>query len=231
MDNLKILDRILLSDNVTKNFHEEYNNNSSFKSWLLNILPAVEDCINQEQNNPWHKYNVMDHILHSVEAMNKQTTEFSSDARRLLAYTMFYHDIGKPSCHIVREKHGEMIDSFFGHNEASSKIVCETAKEFGFDENETKILNKLVLKHDIFMNLRTYTPDNPFLRELTQEVVQEEIADLNFNGNGKELLRCLVMVGRADNLAQNEKMTKHSLGLLTVFDKMLDEIDEDICSE
>ena len=35
-------------------------------------MPQVEDCKNQEQNNPWHKYNVLDHILHSVEEMNKQ---------------------------------------------------------------------------------------------------------------------------------------------------------------
>ena len=48
-----------------------------------------------------------------------------------------------------------------------------------------------------------------------------EIKDLNEVGNGMVLMKYLVMVGRADNLAQNEKMTGDSLKLLDNIDNML----------
>lgn len=222
MENLTLLDKILLSANVTENFHKHYAQNEEFKAWLIGILPQVEDCKNQEQNNPWHKYNVLDHILHSVEEMNKQTKDLPEKTKRLLAYSMFYHDIGKPKCHIVREKNGVMIDSFFNHNIESAKVVQETASQFGFKEDEIEKLEQLVLKHDTFMNLRLFPTSNPYLKQLTPEVVDAEIEYFNAFGDGKELLEYLLMIGKSDNLAQNEKMTADSLKLLETFKSMLE---------
>ena len=69
MDFNSLLDNILLSDYVVDEFKSEYNNNLEFRLWLLGILPEIEDCEKQKQNNPWHIYNVLDHILHSVLRM------------------------------------------------------------------------------------------------------------------------------------------------------------------
>ena len=52
-------------------------------------------------------------------------------------------------------------------------------------------------------------------------MIKNEIEDLNQVGEGKELLSWLVLVGRSDNLAQNEKMTKEPLQMLEKFEKML----------
>ena len=120
MENINVLKDILLSENVLSDFYNNYK--GEFKNWLLEILPEIEDCRNQQQNNPWHKYNVLDHILHSVEEMNKQTKDFKED-RLMLATTMFLHDIGKPECHISRIVDGKPRDSFFNHNIASEKIA------------------------------------------------------------------------------------------------------------
>lgn len=65
-----LLDKILLSNNVIDEFYKNYEN-PSFKKWILNILPEIEDCKNTKQDNPWHVYNCLDHILHSVENINK----------------------------------------------------------------------------------------------------------------------------------------------------------------
>ena len=65
------LDEILLSENVRDNFHSSYN--GEFKVWLDSLLPEIEKCASQKQDNPWHVYNCLDHILYSVEEMNKQT--------------------------------------------------------------------------------------------------------------------------------------------------------------
>ena len=58
-------------------------------------------------------------------------------------------------------------------------------------------------------------------KELTREVISKEIQGFNIYGDGKEILNWLVMVGRSDNLAQNELMTEDSLKLLDKFESML----------
>lgn len=222
MDFVKKLDEILLSKNVVENFYKEYNTNGEFKNWLLKILPEVEKCEQQKQNNPWHKYNVLKHILYSVEEMNKQTTDYSESERRVLAYTMFLHDIGKPATHITREKDGEIIDSFFHHSEESERVACRVLPTFGFNEQEIKQITTLVYKHDIFMFIRDYNTFNPHVKRLSMKLLQDEIMDLDRRaGDGENMLKKLVLVGRSDNLAQNEKKTVESLKLLDKIDYML----------
>lgn len=225
MDYLKELDSVLLSNSVVENFYNMYSTNNNFKIWLDNLLPEVNMCELQQQNNPWHKYNVLGHILHSVEEMNKQTINLNCDIRRILAYTMFFHDIGKPACHITREKDGKLIDSFFNHNVESEKVFKRVANLLNFSSEEIGIMAKLIYKHDIFMFIREFKTDNPHWRTLNYNLIKEEIADLNTVGNGTTLLKYLVMVGRSDNLAQNEKMTGPSLKMLNKFDYMLNNLE------
>ncbi len=218
---LNLLNEIILSNNVVEKFYKEYNNNEEFKSWLDKEIPEIELCEKQQQNNPWHKYNVLGHILHSVEEMNKQTMGMEESERRLLAYTMLFHDIGKPEKHITREKDGEIIDSFFEHNIASERIAIERLPKLNFNEEEIRIISKLVFKHDIFMYIKDFKTKNPYWKELTDILIKDEIEDLNSVGEGAKLMRWLVKVGRADNLAQNEKMTAQSLRMLDKIDTML----------
>ena len=69
--NIDLLCRILTGDKVVDEFFHQYKSNSSFKKWLDELIPEVSKANEMEQNNPWHIYNVLTHILHSVEEMNK----------------------------------------------------------------------------------------------------------------------------------------------------------------
>lgn len=222
---IEILDEILLSDNVVEKFFENYENNN-FKTWLLNILPEVEDCKNQQQDNPWHIYDCLNHILHSVEHINAQTKNLPNNIRRMLAYVMFYHDIGKPACHIRRfgKLYGREVDSFFGHNLKSEEIANRTLAVFGFDSREIKIMLKLINKHDIFMFIRMNNDGNSHHRVLNNALLKEEIDDLNSVGNGRELLHYLIMIGRSDNRSQNPELTKPSLKMLDCMTEMLNNL-------
>lgn len=223
---LETLDKIVLSKNVVEDFYSEYKNNIKFKNWLDKLIPEIKRCEQQEQNNPWHKYNVLGHILHSVQNMNNMTNDLEYNEKRLLSYTMLFHDIGKPDCHIRRMKNGKMIDSFFNHNIKSEEIAKRVLPRLNFSENDSKIIEKLVLKHDIFMFIKLEKTDNPYWKQLTNEVVLEEIEDLNLVGDGYKLMKYLIWVGRSDNLAQNEQMTAESLKMLDKFETMLDVLEK-----
>lgn len=223
---LRLLNEIILSNNVFERFYKEYNHNKDFKNWLDKTIPEIELCEKQQQNNPWHKYNVLGHILHSVEEMNKQTVGMKKEERKILAYTMLFHDIGKPEKHITREKDGKIIDSFFNHNLASEIIAKERLPKLGFDEDEIKIILKLVNKHDIFMFIKAYKTNNPHWKVLNEDLVKNEIEDLSSVGDGLKLMHWLVKVGRADNLAQNEKMTAEALALLDKFDSIINKFEQ-----
>ena len=220
-DNLTLLDEILLSKDVVNAFHYNYENNADFKNWINTYIPQIEKCKNQNQNNPWHKYNVLNHILHSVEAMNTLTQNKSLKERRLLAYTMFFHDIGKPDTHLTREKNGVMIDSFFNHNKKGVEIVKPILPNLNFSKEEQDIILALIYKHDIFMFITLDKTTNPYHKVLDNQLINKEIDDLNKYGNGKEILNWLLLVGRSDNLAQNEKLTEKPLKLLDKFTSML----------
>lgn len=226
MDYLKELDDILLGENVKDNFKVALNN-KEFSGWLYEILPEIKDCARQKQNNPWHIYNVLDHILVSVDKMNEQTQNFEFKDRRLLAYTMFLHDIAKPKCHIERVKNGKKIDSFFangGHAIHSAKIAKKVAGEFGFDENEKAKLVKLVEDHDVFMNLTLNKTSNPYLKQLDESVVGLKIEEFNRIGDGEKLANMLVLVGIADSGAQNPKMTGPCFELLDKYNEYIDQV-------
>lgn len=219
---LNVLNDILLSDNVVENFYKNYNN-EEFKKWLLNILPEVEDCKNLNQDNPWHIYNCLDHILHSVEEMNKQTISLNQDTRKILAYTMFLHDIGKPQCHIRRysKLYKREVDSFFNHNKASVKIADRVLKDFGFNEQQSEEIKALVEDHDIFMFITLKNDNNQHHKVLSPKVMQEQVEKLNQVGNGHQLMQYLIMVGKSDNRAQNPELTPQSLKMLDVMEEML----------
>lgn len=222
MDNIQVLDNILLSSNATENFKSALAN-PEFRSWLLSIMPEIADIEKQKQDNPWHIYDCLNHILHSVEEMNKLSANLPEKDRRLLAYTMFYHDSGKPASYIRRygKAYGREIDSFFNHNIASARIAKRTANCFEFTPKEAKVIENLVLDHDIFMYITEDKTFNPYHKELTNEVILEEAQKLSAFGDGKTLMQYLILVGRADNKAQNPELTAKPLHMLETMEKML----------
>lgn len=222
MKNLELLDYILTSKNVLDEFYKNYANDE-FRAWLLSILPEVENCRKQQQDNPWHIYNCLDHILHSIEEMNKLTTNFDYGVKRLLAYTMFYHDLGKPACYIRRHSalYKRNVDSFFNHSEVSYNIALRTSKLFNFTPYQCDIICHLVLKHDIFMFITLNNDNNPNHQVLSHELIKQEMDSFYNQEDKKQVMQYLVLVGLADNLAQNPKMTKQSINLLNIIQTML----------
>lgn len=217
------LNEILLSDNVCERFIGEYTHNAPFREELLNILPETEQCFNQPQRTVWHIYNVMEHILHSVEEINKLSRDLEYSQRLLLAYTMFFHDMGKPMCHSTKLVNGKPSDSFLFHNKASEQIALRALPQMGFDESETAQIAKLVKEHDIFL-LLSENPSKSWQIKLSDEFIREFVKDLDSYGDGWQLLDYLFRIGVADNKAQNSELTAQSIAFIERIKRMADQL-------
>lgn len=207
------LSELLLLDDAGGAFTTEYNLDINFKDEINKYIPEVVYCYNQKQRGVWHIYNVMGHILHSVEEMNKLTAELAENERKLLAFTMFFHDLGKPEYHKVKRKNGKLCDSFFGHNIGSEKIAKRVLRHLKFNKSEQKIILTLVREHDLFLKFSD-EPKEDWQVKPTVEYLKEYIKSLNKFGDGKKIFEYLILVGIADNKAQNPKMTKDSLEMI-----------------
>lgn len=224
---LKKLDEILLSDNVVDNFKNELNN-KEFNKYIKSNLPEIFECLNFKQNTPWHIYDVLDHILHSIEEINKQTKYMKYKERKLLAYVMLFHDLRKPRSRTIEIKDGKEIDRFIGHNTTSAEIAKERLDNFGFNDKEKRIIIKLIEEHDMFIPLRTKPTNNPYLTFLTDDVIIKKIIELNSVGNGRKLMNYLIKIGKADNRSQNPEMANRSFGVLNKCDAILKNINYNI---
>lgn len=207
------LTELLLADDVAETFTSEYNLDLYFKAEIDKFIPEVSACYKQTQRGDWHIYNVMGHILHSVDAMNAQTVGLADGERKLLAFTMFFHDLGKPEYHREVVKNGKMCDSFKGHNIGSEKTAERVLRHLKFGKEEQRIILTLVREHDVFIKF-SKEPKNDRQIDPTAEYLREYISGLDEFGDGRKLFEYLLLVGVADNKAQNPKMIEDSLELI-----------------
>lgn len=124
------LNKILVSN------HPEYIAHMYYYEILDDIIPEYADCFECAQNNPYHIYNVGEHIKESM---------INVENNLILRLTMLFHDIGKPLCKTTDDKG---IDHFYGHAEKSSGIAYDIMKRLKYDNNTIEKVCLLIKHHD-----------------------------------------------------------------------------------
>lgn len=107
-----------------------------YKDVIAVIIPELEPCIGFEQNNPYHIYDVYDHIAHAVA--NYMGPDISIKIALLL------HDVGKPECYSEDENGGH----FYGHSVPSMRIAKDVLERLRYDNKTKQEVVDLVLYHD-----------------------------------------------------------------------------------
>lgn len=107
-----------------------------YKDVMAVIIPELEPCIGFNQNNPYHIYDVYDHIAHAVA--NYKGDDISIKMALLL------HDIGKPECYTEDHNGGH----FHGHSVPSMRITKDVMARLRFDNKTRDEVVDLVLYHD-----------------------------------------------------------------------------------
>ncbi len=145
-----------------------------------------EDVINCQQNSIYHKYGVFKHILTTIECVGNPQIPIGKWQKKLLKWTMFLHDIGKPYVKVILE---DGTDSFANHDEKSVELAKGILDRFYFTEEDKKIILTLIKYHDKYLNEGEITYDN--MKFLSSEL-----------NNSKELFYLLLDVKDADARAK-----------------------------
>lgn len=180
---------------------------------LAVVIPELAPMKGFAQNNPYHKYDVLEHCIRAMEVVQAPETaapetaapetaapqtapEASSEAGRqtpapqsLMKLAALLHDVGKPSTYFEDEKG---IGHFYGHPQEGAKIVKRIMHRLKADRFTADRIETLVHYHDLVFQeddrllkrwMNRYTP------EVLLEILAIKRADNIATGNvSQELL-------------------------------------------
>lgn len=160
------------------------------------ILPELDRCMETPQRHPHHCYNVGEHILHSL---------WGVPAVKDMRLAMLLHDIGKPRTLEVDE---EGITHFHGHPAVSAEMAREILRRLKFDNDTIVTVRRLVEFHDYGNDV-----------EPTPVIVRRAMHRI-----GEDIFPKLLIVKRADIMAQSEYQRREKLELVDAWEARYREI-------
>lgn len=108
---------------------------TDFSDVISVIVPEIEPCIDFDQRNRYHIYDVWTHTAAAVER-----SEPEPDVRLAL----MLHDIGKPFCFKTDD---EGNGHFYGHEKLSADIAENVMRRLRFPAEKIKRVSKLIKYH------------------------------------------------------------------------------------
>lgn len=148
-----------------------------FHDVVFELIPELEDTWKFEQRTPYHKYDVYEHIAHTVENMPPLP---------LCRWIALMHDAGKPA-HFTCDEKG--IGHFKRHAITSERLARQVATRFKMPRDFTDDMLIVVRRHDDVV-------------EETPRAVKRMMFKLNGRPDLFELLCCMK---RADTLSQADQ--------------------------
>ena len=165
------------------------------------FTPVLRETFGVEQNKQAHKYDVWEHLLHSLEhAANK---EYSLELR----LAALFHDIGKPRSK-REDKTGKT--TFFGHEVIGANMTKKVLEDLKFSRETIKKVVKLVRWHMFFSDTD----------EITLSAVRRLIANV-----GKEDIWDLIDIRKCDRIGSGRP--KEEPYRLRKFEAMIDQVISD----
>lgn len=157
------------------------------------FIPEIKRMIGFKQKNRHHIYDVWTHTVKAV---------INTPPDKILRFAALFHDIGKPQCFTVDKKG---TGHFYGHPEVSEKMTFNILKRLKFDNKTIEQVTELVKRHDVQI-----IPEPKYVRRAVVKT-------------GDKLFEKLILLKRADALAQNPKFTPEKLKYLDELEKIYNE--------
>lgn len=151
---------------------------------LGEVFPELYAMKGFDQRNKYHKYDVLEHCIHAMEAV-KTTPE----NREHMKTAALFHDIGKP---LTYSPDDTGRGHFFGHAAKGAEVTAEIMKRFRVDKAFADRVVLLVKYHDMLFE-RDERLLKKWMRKFTPEVLFEilaiKFADNMATGNMTEALK------------------------------------------
>lgn len=128
------------------------------------------------QNNPHHCYDLLEHTIKTVEAID--CAELSKDEIIELKIAALYHDVGKPS--VAFEKSEKTV--FYNHAIESRRIAEKELKNSGLDDNDINRILFYIEYHDAFISFKCPNEikgkNNKFITHIEKKTVESKIVSI-----------------------------------------------------
>ena len=181
------LDRILCGKNAEAVLRD-------YREVFAEVIPGLSETFDFPQRTPHHRYDVWEHIVHSVG-------KIEPDA--VLRMTMLLHDIGKPRACTV-DRYG--ANHFKGHPVISTEMARNILSRLKYSNEFSSECLLLIEYHDV-----RYSGSQKQIKRLLNKIGERE-------------MRRLFKVQRADTLAQSDYLRREKLGSIETARAQLDEI-------
>jgi tRNA nucleotidyltransferase (CCA-adding enzyme) len=117
-----------------------YINNLIELRLLKEFLIELEQCKGIEQNNKYHIFDVLNHMIVATNNIKKDLH---------LRLAMLFHDISKANCQ-VKDKNGAIY--FNNHEEIASNMTIDILKRMKYDNATIKKVSTLIKYHGAELN-------------------------------------------------------------------------------
>ena len=101
---------------------------------LKHILPELDYCVGVTQPGPYHKFDVFEHVIHTIDAC---------PARLPLRLAALFHDICKP----IAKREVEGGATFYGHEMQGAKVGKRVMTRLHYGKDLTQDVAVLVGRH------------------------------------------------------------------------------------
>lgn len=176
--------------------HPEYLRTAYDTGVTSVFFPEWDRAMLTPQNHPHHCYSVGEHILHSLPEV---------PAQKVLRLAMLLHDIAKPDTLTVDDNG---VTHFHGHARKGEKMAVEILRRLKFDNDTVDKVSRLVRYHDYGNGI---LPDKKLVRRAVNKI-------------GEDLFPMLLMVKKADILAQSDYLKQEKLRGLEEWERCYREI-------
>lgn len=117
---------------------------------LIKFYPLLDALKYTEQDKIWHpEGNVEIHTELCLKQIDKivERENITGKEKAVLVMSVLLHDVAKPLCTEIKEKHGRMCVTSEGHEQMGKMVSIEFLQRIGFYEELISPIEKLVANH------------------------------------------------------------------------------------
>ncbi len=156
------------------------------------VLPEFDKMMETPQNNPYHIYNVGEHTIAVIKAI---------EPTPILRWAALLHDVAKPCTRVVGE---DGIDHFYEHQQKGSYMSEDILKRMKMDNHTIDRVKRIIKWHDFGID-RT-----PKIRSFRKSLSKM----------GADLFEDYVKIKRADIAGQSNYNQEEKINILEAMEEM-----------